>query len=68
MNPLVIAAGWLALGLITSALLRRRTSRLVAIVPLAGAALTLFSTRAAAAVVPLGGLSAITGLAGGRAC
>jgi hypothetical protein len=61
-NPLIIAAGWLALGLITSALLRRRTSRLVAIVPLAGATLTFFSARSAVAVVPLGGLSAITGL------
>ena len=62
MNPLVIAAGWLALGLVTSAFLRRPTARLVAIVPLAGAALTLFAARSTTAAVPLGGLSAISGL------
>ena len=54
MNPLVIAAAWLALGLLTSALLRRRTARLVAIVPLVGAGLTLLATRSSTAAVPLG--------------
>ena len=62
MNPLVIAAGWLALGLVSSALLRRRTARLVAVVPLVGAGLTLLATRSSTAAVPLGGLAAITGL------
>ena len=62
MNPLVIAAGWLALGLVASALLRRRTARLVAVVPLVGAGLTLLVTRSSTAAVPLGGLAAITGL------
>ena len=62
MNPLVIAAGWLALGLVASAVLRRRTARLVAIVPLVGAVLTFFAARSSAAAVPLGGLSGITGL------
>jgi hypothetical protein len=61
-NPLVIAAGWLALGLVASALLRRSTARLVALVPLVGAGLTLLATRSATAAVPLGGLAAITGL------
>ena len=62
MNPLVIAAGWLALGLVSSALLRRRTARLVAVVPLVGAGLTLLAMRSSTAAVPLGGLAAITGL------
>jgi hypothetical protein len=61
-NPLVIAAAWLVLGLVASAVLRRRTARLVAIVPLAGAALTLFANRSSSIAVPLGGLSGITGL------
>jgi hypothetical protein len=61
-NPLVIAAGWLALGLLTSALLRRRTARLVAVVPLVGAGLTLLATRSSTVAVPLGGLAGITGL------
>jgi hypothetical protein len=62
MNPVVIAAVWVALGLVAAAVLRRRTARLVAIVPLAGAALTLLSTRALTPVVPLGGLGPINGL------
>ena len=62
MNPLVIAAGWLALGLLASALLRRRTARWVAVVPLVGAGLTLLATRSSTVAVPLGGLAAITGL------
>jgi hypothetical protein len=61
-NPLVIAAGWLALGLLASALLRRRTARWVAVVPLVGAGLTLLATRSSTVAVPLGGLAAITGL------
>jgi hypothetical protein len=61
-NPLVIAAGWLVLGLVASAVLRRRTARLVAIVPLVGAGLTFLAARSSTAAVPLGGLSAITGL------
>ncbi len=62
MNPLVIAAVWLGLGLAAATVLRRRSARLVAAVPLAGAVLTVFATRSAAPVVPLGGLAAITGL------
>ena len=62
MSPLLIAAAWLALGLVASAMLRRRTARLVAIVPLVGATLTSFAARSSVAAVPLGGLSGITGL------
>jgi hypothetical protein len=62
MSPLVIAAVWLGLGLLASAFLRRRTARLVALVPLVGAALTLFVTRSATDSVPLGGLIGINGL------
>jgi hypothetical protein len=62
MNPAVIAAVWVALGLAAAALLRRRTARLVAIVPLASAGLTLLATRSLVPVVPLGGLGAINGL------
>ena len=62
MNPLVIAAVWLALGLVAAVVLRRRSARLVAAVPLAGAVLTLFAARSAVQAVPLGGLAAITGL------
>jgi hypothetical protein len=62
MSPLVIAAVWLALGVVVAALPRRRYARLVAIVPLAGAGLTLLATRSLTPAVPLGGLSAILGL------
>ena len=62
MNPAVIAAVWVVLGLIGAAVLRRRTARLIMLVPLAGAGLTLLATRSAAQVVPLGGLGAINGL------
>jgi hypothetical protein len=62
MSPLVIAAVWLGLGLSASAVLRRRTARLIALVPLIGAALTLLTTRSSTAAVPLGGLIGITGL------
>ncbi len=62
MNPLVTAAVWLALGLLASAALRRRTARLVAVVPLVGAGLTLLVARSSTVAVPLGGLDAITGL------
>jgi hypothetical protein len=61
-NPLVTAAVWLALGLLASALLRRRTARMVAFVPLVGAGLTLLVARSSTAAVPLGGLGAISGL------
>jgi hypothetical protein len=61
-NPLVTAAVWLALGLLASAALRRRTARLVAVVPLVGAGLTLLVARSSTVAVPLGGLDAITGL------
>jgi len=61
-NPLYIAAAWLALGLVASALLRRRTSHAVAVIPLVGAALTLLVARSSTTAVPLGGLAAITGL------
>jgi hypothetical protein len=61
-NPLVIAAGWLALGLLASALLRQRTARWVAVVPLVGAGLTLLATRSSTVAVPLGGLASIAGL------
>jgi hypothetical protein len=61
-SPLVIAAVWVVLGIATAALLRRRTARLIAIVPLAGAGLTLLATRSLATVAPLGGLDAIGGL------
>ncbi len=62
MNPLVIAGVWLGLGVAAAAVLRRRTARLVAAVPLAGAVLTLFAARSVAQAVPLGGLAAIGGL------
>lgn len=62
MSPIVIAAVWVVLGATAAALLRRRTARLVAIVPLAGAGLTLLATRSLSPVVPLGGLGAIGGL------
>jgi hypothetical protein len=62
MNPAFIAVAWLALGLLASAVLRRRTARLVAVVPLVGAGLTLLTARSSAAAVPLGGLSGIAGL------
>jgi hypothetical protein len=61
-NPFVLAAAWLALGVVASAVLRRRTARLVALVPLAGAGLTLLATRSATLSISLGGLSPITGL------
>jgi hypothetical protein len=61
-SPLVIAAVWVGLGLLAGMLPRRRYARLVAIVPLAGAGLTLFATRSSAPALPLGGLTAITGL------
>jgi hypothetical protein len=62
MSPLLIAAVWVGLGLVAGTLPRRRYARLVAIVPLAGAGLTLLATRSIAPALPLGGLSAITGL------
>jgi hypothetical protein len=62
MSPVVIAAVWVVLGITAAALLRRRTARLVAIVPLAGAGLTLLATRSLAPLVPLGGLGGINGL------
>ncbi len=62
MNPLVIAAVWLGLGVLASAFLRRRTARLMALIPLIGAGLTLLATRAPTDTVPLGGLIGITGL------
>ena len=61
-NPAFIAGAWLGLGLLASAVLRRQTARLVAIVPLAGAGLTLLTARSPAAAIPLGGLSGIAGL------
>jgi len=61
-SPLAIAAVWVGLGLVAGALPRRRYARLVAVVPLAGAGLTLLATRSAVPALPLGGLSAITGL------
>ena len=62
MGPFVIAAVWVGLGFVASALPRQRFARLVAIVPLAGAALTLIATRSTSPAVPLGGLGAIAGL------
>jgi len=62
MSPLVIAAVWLGLGLVGATILRRRTARLIAVIPIAGAVLTLFATRSATPAIPLGGLAAITGL------
>jgi hypothetical protein len=62
MSPYAIAAVWVGLGAVASVLPRRRYAWLVAIVPLAGAGLTMLATRSSAAAVPLGGLSAITGL------
>jgi hypothetical protein len=61
-NPAVIAATWLGLGLVASALLRRRTARLVAVVPLVGAGLTLLAARSSTVALPLGGLGGISGL------
>lgn len=62
MSPLVTAGVWLALGLLASAFLRRRSARLVALVPLIGAGLTFLITRSSTAAVPLGGLGGINGL------
>jgi hypothetical protein len=62
MSPLVIAAVWVGLGGAAALLPRRRYARWVAIVPLAGAGLTLLAARSLTPAVPLGGLSAITGL------
>ncbi len=62
MSPFVIAVVWLALGLAAPVVLRRRTARLVAIIPLIGAGMTLLVSRTVVAAVPLGGLTAITGL------
>ncbi len=62
MSPIVIAAVWAGLGLLAAAGLRRRTARLIAVVPLAGAGLTLLATRSINQAVPLGGLSALSGL------
>jgi hypothetical protein len=62
MNPLVIAAGWLGLGLLASAFLRRRTARLIALIPLIGAGLTLLAVRSSTNAVPLGGLIGVNGL------
>jgi hypothetical protein len=61
-SPLVAAAVWLGLGLGAATLLRRRTARLIAIVPLVGVAMTPFITRSSLPVVPLGGLVAINGI------
>src|ERR1700680_4404884 len=61
-SPLVIATVWVGLGLIAGTLPRRRYARLVAVVPLAGAGLTLLATRSLAPALPLGGLSTISGL------
>lgn len=58
----MIAAAWLGLGVLASAVLRRRTARLVALVPLAGAGLTFLAARSTVPSISLGGLSAITGL------
>jgi hypothetical protein len=62
MSPFAIAAVWVGLGGVTALLPRRRYARWVAIVPLAGAGLTLLAARTLTPAVPLGGLSAITGL------
>jgi hypothetical protein len=62
MSPLAIAAVWVGLGLLASALPRQRYARLLAVVPLAGAGLTLIATRVSTPVLPLGGLSGIIGL------
>jgi hypothetical protein len=62
MSPLLIAGVWLGLGVLASALLRRRSARLVALIPLIGAGLTLLVARSPTANVPLSGLIGITGL------
>jgi hypothetical protein len=61
-NPFVVAGVWLGLGLVASAILRPRTARFVAIVPLAGAGMTLLVQRSSTAAVPLGGLVGVSGL------
>jgi len=61
-SPLVSAGGWLVLGILASAFLRPRTSRLLAVIPLAGAGLTLLVAPSPTASVPLGGLVGIVGL------
>jgi hypothetical protein len=61
-STLLIAAVWIVLGLGAAAVLRRRTARLMALVPLGGAALTLLAARSSVLVVPVGGLSALGGL------
>jgi hypothetical protein len=61
-SPILIAAVWVGLGLAAAALLRRRTASLVAVVPLAGAGLTLLAARTLVPVVPVGGLSGLGGL------
>lgn len=62
MNPFVSAAGWLVLGILASAFLRPRMSTLLAVIPLAGAGLTLLVAASSTAAVPLGGLAGIAGL------
>lgn len=62
MSAIVIAAVWAGLGLVAAAALPQRMGRLIAIVPLAGAGLTLLATRSIDQAVPLGGLSALNGL------
>jgi hypothetical protein len=62
MSPLVIAAVWLGLGLVASAFLRQRSARMVALVPMVGAGVTLLATRSSTVAVPLGGLIGINGL------
>jgi len=61
-SPIVVAAVWLGLGLMAAVVLRRRSARLIAVIPLVGAGLTVFAAPAGAAVIPLGGLTAIGGL------
>ena len=62
MNPFASAAGWLVLGILASAFLRPRMSTLLAVIPLAGAGLTLLVAASSTAGVPLGGLAGIAGL------
>ena len=62
MSPLVAAAVWVVLGLGAATFLHRRSARLIAIVPLAGAVMTPLIARSSAPAIPLGGLAAITGL------
>ena len=62
MNPFASAAGWLVLGILASAFLRPRMSKLLAVIPLAGAGLTLLVAASSTAAVPLGGLAGIAGL------